>query len=173
MYLIVIIILNVIHITAAPHVFVSRRHPLNSKKSVSLEELKPYPRLTFEQGIQNSFYFAEELCYTEGSPKNIIVTDRATLFNLLIGLNGYTISSGILSRDLNGSDIISIPLESSEKMEIGFICKADDPIDNVSTSYVRYLKSAIDKYQKNSRLLMSAGPGVHSALRSLQSACLF
>jgi DNA-binding transcriptional LysR family regulator len=134
--------------TAAPHVFLSRRHPLMGKKSVSLEELKPYPRLTFEQGIQNSFYFAEELCYTEGSPKNVIVTDRATLFNLLIGLNGYTISSGILSSDLNGSDIISIPLESSEKMEIGFVYKMDETLDEVSTSYIEHLKSAINKYQK-------------------------
>ena len=85
---------------------------------------------------------------TEGSPKNVIVTDRATLFNLLIGLNGYTISSGILSSDLNGSDIISIPLESSEKMEIGFVYKMDETLDEVSTSYIEHLKSAINKYQK-------------------------
>lgn len=133
--------------TAAPHVFVSRRHPLKDKKTVSLEDLKPYPRLTFEQGIQNSFYFAEELCYTSGSPKNVIVTDRATLFNLLIGLKGYTISSGILSRDLNGSDIISIPLESSEQMDIGFISRCSETPDSVSISYIKYLKKAIDKYQ--------------------------
>lgn len=133
--------------TAAPHVFISRRHPLKDKEIVSLEDLKPYPRLTFEQGIQNSFYFAEELCYTSESPKNVIVTDRATLFNLLIGLNGYTISSGILSRDLNGSNIISIPLESSEQMEIGFISKSDEMPDNVSISYIKYLTDAINRYQ--------------------------
>ena len=89
--------------TASPHVFVSRRNPLAGKSSVTLADLKPFPRLTYEQGLMNSFYYSEELHSTEESPKNLIVTDRATLFNLLIGLDGYTISSGILSSDLNGT----------------------------------------------------------------------
>ena len=90
---------------AAPHVFVSRENPLAKKKYVTLEDLKEFPRLTYEQGINNSFYYSEELHSTEESPKGIIVTDRATLFNLLIGLEGYTISSGVLSSDLNGTNI--------------------------------------------------------------------
>ena len=77
--------------------------------------------MTYDQGVNNSFYFSEELHSTDESPKSIIVSDRATLFNLLIGLDGYTISSGILSSDLNGTDIVSLPLESDEEMEIGYI----------------------------------------------------
>ncbi|MBR1863897.1 MAG: LysR family transcriptional regulator, partial [Ruminococcus sp.] len=111
--------------TAKPHVFVSDRNPLVGRKSVTLEDLKEYPRLTYDQGVKNSFYFAEELHITADSPKNIIVSDRATLFNLLIGLDGYTISSGILSTDLNGNNIVSIPLESDERMEIGYIITTD------------------------------------------------
>ena len=88
--------------TAKPHVFVCRNNPLATKDKVTLSDLKPFTRLTYEQGMNNSFYFSEELHSTEESSKNIIVTDRATLFNLLIGLDGYTISSGILSSDLNG-----------------------------------------------------------------------
>ena len=76
--------------TARPHVFVSKQNPLVSKKSVTLDDLKEYPRLTYDQGVKNSFYFAEELHITAESPKNIVVSDRATLFNLLIGLGGYT-----------------------------------------------------------------------------------
>lgn len=133
--------------TAVPHVFVSRDNPLVHKKTVTLDDLKAFPRLTYEQGINNSFYYSEELHSTAESPKNIIVTDRATLFNLLIGLNGYTISSGILSSDLNGTNIVSIPLESDEIMEIGYIAPTDRPLNPVSERYLNHLKTYIDEYQ--------------------------
>lgn len=132
--------------TARPHVFVSRDNPLSHKKKVTLDDLKVFPRLTYEQGINNSFYYSEELHSTEESPKSIIVTDRATLFNLLIGLNGYTISSGILSSDLNGTDIVSIPLESDEIMEIGYISPTDRPLSAVSERYLEHLKKYIEDY---------------------------
>lgn len=132
--------------TATPHVFVSRKNLLAKKKIVTLEDLKSFPRLTYEQGINNSFYYSEELHSTEESPKSIIVTDRATLFNLLIGLDGYTISSGILSSDLNGTDIVSIPLESDEIMEIGYIAPTERPLSLVSECYLEHLKNYIAVY---------------------------
>ncbi len=132
--------------SALPHVFVSRYNPLAGKATVTLQDLRDYPRLSYEQGINNSFYYAEELHITEESPKSIIVTDRATLFNLLIGLDGYTISSGILSRDLNGTDIVSIPLESPEEMEIGYISPAGRPLSPISERYLHHLTSYISTY---------------------------
>ena len=83
---------------AKPHVFVSRNSPLAHLERVTLADLAPYPRLSYDQGIRNSLYYAEELHIAEAVDKSIVVTDRATLFNLIIGLDGYTISSGILSR---------------------------------------------------------------------------
>ena len=92
---------------AKPHVFISRRHPLASKEVITNEELQQYPYLSFEQGEHNSFYFSEEIFSTSERKKNIRVRDRATLFNLLIGLNGYTVCSGVIDRELNGKDIIA------------------------------------------------------------------
>lgn len=132
---------------ANPHVFVSRENPLAKRERVTLEDLKDFPRLTYEQGINNSFYYSEELHSTEESPKNIVVTDRATLFNLLIGLDGYTISSGILSSDLNGTNIVAIALESDETMEIGYIAPTDRPLSPVSERYLEHLKKYIVEYQ--------------------------
>lgn len=126
--------------TAKPHVFISRHNPLAKKDTVTLKDLQPYPRLTYEQGLNNSFYFSEEPHSVEESPKSIVVTDRATLFNLLIGLGGYTISSGILSRDLNGNDIIAVPLKSEEIMEIGYIAPHDRPLNTISMRYIEHLK---------------------------------
>lgn len=133
--------------TASPHVFVSRNNPMAAKSSVTLEELKAYPRLTYEQGLNNSFYYSEELHSTQESPKNLVVTDRASLFNLLIGLNGYTISSGILSSDLNGTDIVAIPLDSPERMEIGYIHPTDRPLGRISRRYLEHLNEYIAHYQ--------------------------
>ncbi len=132
--------------TAKPHVFVSRKNPLAVRKSVTRKDLLSYPRLTYDQGINNSFYFSEELHSTDESPKSIIVSDRATLFNLLIGLDGYTISSGILSSDLNGTDIISIPLESDERMEIGYIHSTDYPLSRLATRYMEHFRTYINNY---------------------------
>lgn len=133
--------------TASPHVFISRNNTLASRKTVTLEDLKPFPRLTYEQGLNNSFYYSEELHSMEESSKNLVVTDRATLFNLLIGLDGYTISSGILSSDLNGTDIIAVPLDSPEQMEIGYIHPTDRPLSPVSLRYLEHLKQYIAGYQ--------------------------
>jgi len=134
--------------TAKPHVFVSWKNPLALKKKVTLEDLKAFPRLTYDQGIKNSFYFAEELHITEESPKNIVVSDRATLFNLLIGLNGYTIASGVLSSDLNGDDIVSIPLVSDEYMDIGYITLRDKPLNAITNRYIEHLSQYISNYSK-------------------------
>lgn len=133
--------------TAKPHVFVGRRNPLAQKASVTLTELRKFPRLTYEQGINNSFYFSEELHSTENSPQSLVVTDRATLFNLLIGLDGYTISSGILSSDLNGTDIVSIPLESNEHMEIGYLAPIDRPLGSVAERYLEHLQNYIARLE--------------------------
>ena len=85
---------------ATPHVFISRNHPLADKKCITDKELEPYPYLSFEQGEHNSFYFSEEIFFCfRTKRKNIRVRDRATLFNLLIGLNGYTVCSGIIDKN--------------------------------------------------------------------------
>ena len=107
--------------TASPHIFISRRHPLAEKPVIKIEDLENYPYLSFEQGIHNSFYFSEEILSIMPHKKEIAVTDRATLFNLVIGLNGYTISTGILDEELNGSEIIARPLDVNDEICIGWI----------------------------------------------------
>ena len=122
---------------ASPHVFISSSHPLSDHQSVTMEELTPYPFLAFEQGENNSFYFSEEILNTVPRKKIIYVSDRATLFNLLIGLNGYTICSGILNSNLNGDNIIAVPLVTSEYMKIGWI---ENPRVNLSLFAQNYLE---------------------------------
>lgn len=132
--------------TAREHVFVSRQNPLASRSSVSLQDLEPYPRLSYDQGSKNSFFFAEEPHITEQVDKAIVVTDRATLFNLLIGLDGYTISSGILSSDLNGDDIVSVPLENGGVMELGYVYQPRRPLSKLAESYLRHLRQYVKRY---------------------------
>ncbi|HCI83999.1 MAG TPA: LysR family transcriptional regulator, partial [Lachnospiraceae bacterium] len=84
------------------HVFIGKDNPLAAKDAVTPEDLKPYPRLSFEQGSHNSFYFSEEILSTMDCDRELYVCDRATLFNMLVGINGYTISSGVISEELNG-----------------------------------------------------------------------
>jgi len=105
---------------ATPHIFIARTNPLAERSRVTLDDLEELPRLTFDQGTNNSFYFAEEILSTRSSKQDIRVSDRATIFNLMIGLGGYTISTGIISDDLDPS-IIAVPLDVDERIEIGWI----------------------------------------------------
>ena len=131
---------------AAPHVFISSLHPLAGETKVSLEDLDDYPFLAFEQGEYNSFYFSEEILSTFPRKKTIHVSDRATLFNLLIGLNGYTICTGVLSSDLNGDNIISVPLETDERMRVGWIVNEQAHLSAIAMNYIAELKRVISEY---------------------------
>lgn len=127
--------------TAKPHVFVGKGNPLASQKTITLEDLKPYPRLAYEQGSHNSFYFSEEILSTVDCDRELIVCDRATLFNMLIGLNGYTICSGVISEELNGPNIIARPLDVDDYMEIGYILPGNARISPLTASYIEILKT--------------------------------
>lgn len=127
---------------ARPHVFISRKHALAQNQVITNEELEQYPYLTFEQGEHNSFYFSEEIFSATERKKNIRVRDRATLFNLLIGLNGYTVCSGVIDKKLNGKDIIAVPLADESDMRIGYITHKKGRISRLGTTYLE----ALNKY---------------------------
>ncbi len=128
---------------AAPHVFVCADHPLAGRVRVTLDDLEDYPFLSYEQGSYNSFYYSEEITSTLDRRKNIRVRDRATLFNLLIGLNGYTACSGVISHELNGPQIIAIPLDVDEYMEIGIITRKNTTLSRYGRAYIDALRRHI------------------------------
>lgn len=125
---------------ARPHVFISRNHPLAGKAIITNEELELYPYLSFEQGEHNSFYFSEEIFSESERKKNIRVRDRATLFNLLIGLNGYTVCSGVIDEKLNGKDIIAVPLADEGDMQIGYIVHKKGMISRLGNTYLEEIR---------------------------------
>lgn len=125
---------------AKPHVFISRKHPLSDRQVITNQELEAYPYLSFEQGEHNSFYFSEEIFSTSERKKNIRVRDRATLFNLLIGLNGYTVCSGVIDKKLNGKDIIAVPLQDEGDMRIGYITHRKAVPGRLAATYLEALR---------------------------------
>lgn len=131
---------------AKPHVFISYKHPLANQETISLEQLEEYPYLSFEQGDYNSFYFSEEILSTLDRKKNIKVRDRATLFNLAVGLDGYTVSSGIISKELNGESIIARPLFVEEHMSIGTITQKDMVLSRYGKAYMEALRLHVSEY---------------------------
>ncbi|MEZ3471175.1 MAG: LysR family transcriptional regulator [Schaedlerella sp.] len=126
--------------SATPHVFLRREHPLAKKEKIKLEDLKPYPRLSFVQGTYESSNFAEELFSNETAEKSIKISDRAAIVNFMIGLDGYTISSGIFPKYLHGDSIISIPLAEDEIMHIGYILNKDKELSELGKIYIKALK---------------------------------
>lgn len=125
-----------------PHVFIGRNHPLATKTDgIAPEELDAYPFMSFEQGLENALYFAEEVMPAIDRKKNIRVRDRATMTNLILGLNGYTIASGALSRDLNGPDVIAVPLKFNEEIRVGLIMRSAIPLSTEGSSFRAAIRS--------------------------------
>lgn len=127
---------------ADPHIFISRKNPLAARDHVTLDDLAELPRLTFDQGANNSFYFAEEILSTLSSKQEIRVADRATIFNLMIGLDGYTISTGIISDDLD-PEIVAIPLDIDERIEIGWIDHSAIPLTEQAQRYLAEVRAVV------------------------------
>lgn len=125
---------------AKPHIFIYKHHPLAKKDKITLDDLTQYPYLVYEQGTRNSFYFSEEFISTLDFPKIIQVRDRATLFNLVIGLNGFTVSSGIIDHRLNGPHIIAKPLIANQTMHIGIVKKKNMILSRYAHKYIEALK---------------------------------
>lgn len=132
-------------LVAKPHIFISIKNPLAKQSIVTLDQLRQYPYLSFDQGEYNSFHFSEEILSTMSHKKSIRVNDRATLFNLLIGLNGYTISTGVLSADLNGNEIIPVPLDCEETINVGWISHRNAALSKLGAAYVEALRQAISQ----------------------------
>lgn len=120
-------------------------HPLAGQQVISMEELDEYPCLSFDQGKNHSLYLAEEMKSTYDYRRLIKANDRATLLNLMRGLNAYTLCSGIICEDLNGDDYIAIPLKETEKMRIGYLKRKGAKISHIGELYIEELKKYKEK----------------------------
>lgn len=129
----------------AAFVYLYKGHPLANKKSITYKELLKYPNMTFEQGDNTSLYMAEEILVENEFPQKIQVNDRATMLNLMRGLNGYTLCSGIISQDLNGDDYVVVPYKDDKNnpnsiMEIGWIQRKNTILSKIGEDYIQELK---------------------------------
>lgn len=127
------------------YVYLWKKHPLSGQEEICLEELSEYPCLSFEQGSYNSFYFAEEVLSAYEYKQLIKANDRATLLNLMVGLNGYTLCSGILCEELNGSDYRAVKLKSQEVMTIGYLVRKGTAVSPLGQKYLEEIAKYKDK----------------------------
>ncbi len=132
-------------IDCSAYVYLWKGHPLAKCASIRFRQLADYPCLSFEQGSDSSFYLAEEILSTENYPRTIKANDRATMLNLMIGLNGYTLCSGIICEELNGTDYLAIPFEpedetSDSRMEIGYITRRNLVLSRMGELYIQEIR---------------------------------
>lgn len=124
-----------------PHVFMSSKHPLAGKKLIKMDQLEEYPYFCYQQKNTDSLYFSEEILSTVHHRKRVMVDDRATIFNLLSGIDGYTIASGLLCRELNGMDMVSVPLDVEEEVTIGYIKVINSELSPNAREYIKILEN--------------------------------
>ena len=128
--------------TAQPHVFLGKKHPLAKKKSIRPAELDDFPYITYEQGVENALYFAEEVMPAIDRKKNIRVRDRATMTNLVLGLDGFTVASGVHAKAYNPA-IVSVPLKLDETIHVGIIYRAGIPLSPAAEAFLAAMRRLI------------------------------
>lgn len=127
------------------YVYLWSGHPLAGKEKISMAELDEYPCLSFDQGKYNSLYLAEEMKSTYEYKRLIKANDRATLLNLMVGLNAYTLCSGMICQELNGGDYIAIPLVESERMRLGYVKRRGAKVSYIGERYI----GELEKYKED------------------------
>lgn len=135
------------------YVYLWKGHPLAKERSIHFSQLDEYPCLSFEQGDKSSFYFAEEILSTNEYPRIIKACDRATMLNLMVGLNGYTLCSGMICEELNGTDFTAVPFEADEcnpnsVMEIGYIVRKNALLSYMGSLYIEEIRNYLDRNTK-------------------------
>lgn len=135
------------------YVYLWRGHPLAGLPEIRLEQLHDYPCLSFEQGGNSSFYFAEEILSTNEYPRTIKANDRATMLNLMVGLYGYTLCSGIICEELNGTDYVAVPLAPegdwvNDRMEIGYLIKRNQLLSHMGEQYLQQMRDYLREQEK-------------------------
>ena len=128
--------------TAQPHVFLGKKHPLAKKKSIRPAELDDFPYITYEQGVENALYFAEEVMPAIDRKKNIRVRDRATMTNLVLGLDGFTVAPGVHAKAYNPA-IVSVPLKLDETIHVGIVYRAGIPLSPSAEAFLAAMRRLI------------------------------
>ena len=127
---------------AGVHVFMSESNPLAARKSIRLKDLEKLTRYSFEQGTSNSFYYAEEPFAYVPCARNIRVSDRGTLTNLLTTSDGYTLSTGVLSSEMQHG-MASIPLADAATMTVGYIVHDERQASPILEQYLAELRRIV------------------------------
>lgn len=125
-----------------PHAYIRQEHPLADKKMLTAADLKDYPCLAYEQGEHSATFFMEEIGNTH-TDKQVEISDRASLLNVLLNTDGYTVGTGIMQSRLNMGRIISVPYESEDYYTLGYILRTDKAVSPLTKTFIEMLEAAV------------------------------
>lgn len=123
-----------------PHVFLRKNHPLSNYKKLNYEILDKYPYVSYEQGLNNASFFTEELSEKFNTDRHVEISDRASLMNVLLTTDCYTIGTGIMTSVLNGGNILSVQLDNDEIYNIGYLKLKDRKSSELTEKFIQMLK---------------------------------
>ena len=122
------------------YAYVWKGHPFADRKEISLEELRDYPCISFDQTDDSNFYLTEEAMADYDFAKLIKSDDRATTMELIASLQGYSVGSGMLSeQDAILKGMISIKLKEEDTLTIGYITRKGSRLSMYGKAYIEEL----------------------------------
>lgn len=135
-------------VESAPRVALPASHPLVNASSLTLEQLADYPYIYFDQGKDAPAAFFEEALGDQPRAKSIATTDRASLSELIVALNGYTVTSGILVGISDGAQLRTVALDADVTLRLGYLKKKGTQLDGTAARFVATLEKNLERYAK-------------------------
>ena len=134
--------------TSKPRVALPASHPLSNATSLTPDQLADWPYVYFEQEDGAPDYLAEEALGDLLHAKSIALTDRASLSELAVAMNGYTFTSGILVGITDGGSLTTIPLESDVELSLGYVARKNEELSPIAQRFVEKLARSLELYAK-------------------------
>ncbi|MBQ7445820.1 MAG: LysR family transcriptional regulator [Clostridia bacterium] len=123
------------------YVYVWKDHKFAGRKEISIDEMRAYPCVSFDQTADGNFYLTEEAMADYSFDKMIKSDDRATTMEIIAELGGYSVGSGMLSKEdsiLKG--LVAIKMKEEDPLTIGYILREGSVLSLYGKEYVKELQ---------------------------------
>ena len=122
------------------YVYVWKNHKFAGYKEISIEEMHDFPCVSFDQTGDGNVYLTEEAMADYSFDKMIKSDDRATTMEIIAELGGYSVGSGMLSKEgsiLQG--LVGIKMKEEDPLTIGYITRKGGALSRYGEEYIKEL----------------------------------
>ncbi|MDR3265054.1 MAG: LysR family transcriptional regulator substrate-binding protein, partial [Synergistaceae bacterium] len=137
-------------ISLSPKAFMSPGHPLAGAEQVTLDELKRYPCIVYDQNDDMALHFSEESVIPDFRPDKILyVSDLLTSIYLMDRCDAFNIGTGLTALLPRGRlALAAVPVQGQPPITIGWIALKNGDLSPPGEKFISMLEAYMAKEKK-------------------------